>query len=232
MIKDNLKEIFEKIKACEKSSPYSQEVKLIAVTKTRSIEEIRQVIDYGIYDLGENRVSEMLEKQSILTDEKIRWHLIGHLQRKKVKQIIAKTYLIHSVDSLSLMEEIQKQSLRENIVTDILLEINIGQEESKYGFGSEEIFDALESASQLPNIRVRGLMCMAPFTDDFELIEKLFSKMHKIYEKCSKMYTEYGNIKMEVLSMGMSNDFEKAILCGSNTLRIGTTIFKGESNGN
>lgn len=225
MIKDNLQEIEKNIQ--KNKDNLQSEVRLVVVTKTRSFEETDEVLNLGYNDFGENKVKEILRKYDRYIG-KVNWHMIGHLQRNKVKQIIDKVVLIHSVDSIALIEEIDKQAGKLGIKSDILLEINIGKEENKYGFSEDEIYDALEFASRAENINVKGLMCMAPFTQNSEIIEELFTKMRKIYDKCSIMYNKYNNISIEILSMGMSNDYEIALRCGSNMLRIGSNIFKGE----
>lgn len=223
-IKENLKKIEEEILRVKKD----EDITFVAVTKFRSLDEIKQVLDYGIKDLGENKVKEFLEKEEELKDNDIRWHFIGHLQRNKVKKIVGKVHLIHSVDSIRLLEEIQKQSEEKEVITNILIELNNGIEDNKYGIKECELDDIMQMAAKCKNINVSGLMCMAPFTDDVEIIKKVFINLRKIYEKYGKMYAKYDNISYNTLSMGMSNDYKVAIECGSNAVRIGTSIFKGE----
>ena len=223
-IENNLKEIEERIA----NAKVGEDVTFVAVTKFRSIDEIKQVIDYGIRDLGENKVQEFLSKEEAFKETGVRWHFIGHLQRNKVKKIVGKVHLIHSVDSLRLLEEIDKQSERKGVVTNILIELNNNLEDNKYGASEEELVQIMEKAKNCKNIKVMGLMCMAPFTDNEEILKKVFINLRKIYEKYGKMYAKYDNIRYNTLSMGMSNDYTLAIECGSNTVRIGTSIFKGE----
>ncbi len=223
-ISENLKKIEEEIARVKRD----EDVTFVAVTKFRSIDEIKQVLDYGIKDLGENKVKEFLEKEEELKDNGIRWHFIGHLQRNKVKKIVGKVHLIHSVDSIRLLEEIEKQSREKEVITNILIELNNGIEDNKYGIKENELDDIMKRAVECKNINVLGLMCMAPFTDDEKIIKKVFINLRKIYENYGKMYAKYDNINYNTLSMGMSNDYKVAIECGSNAVRIGTSIFKGE----
>lgn len=223
-ISENLKKIEEEIARVKRD----EDVTFVAVTKFRSIDEIKQVLDYGIKDLGENKVKEFLEKEEELKGRGIRWHFIGHLQRNKVKKIVGKVHLIHSVDSIRLLEEIEKQSREKEVITNILIELNNGIEDNKYGVKENELDDIMKRAVECKNINVLGLMCMAPFTDDEKIIKKVFINLRKIYENYGKMYAKYDNINYNTLSMGMSNDYKVAIECGSNAVRIGTSIFKGE----
>ena len=228
MIKDNLDRIMKNIETAKAESRFDEDVKLLAVTKFRSNTEIREVYDWGLDEFGENRVQELLRKYDELSDLDIKWHLIGHLQRNKVKSIIGKVSLIHSVDSVRLMKEIAKQSVKAGTVTDILIEFNIGEEENKYGFRKEEASKAFDAAANMKGINVRGVMCMAPFIDDEETLSSIFSDLRKIYEKYGKEYGKYDNINLDIISMGMSNDYPIAIREGSNLVRVGTSIFKGE----
>lgn len=228
MIRDNLDRITETIRQAESESSYGEKVRLLAVTKFRSNEEIKEVYDYGLREFGENRVQELLRKYEDFRDYDIKWHLIGHLQRNKVKSIIGKVSLIHSVDSVRLMKEISKQSEKAGVTTDILLEFNIGEEENKYGFRKEEARHAFDAARKMKNINVRGVMCMAPFIDDEQTLSGIFRDLRKIYDKYGKDYGKYDNINLDILSMGMSNDYPIAIREGSNLVRVGTSIFKGE----
>ena len=228
MIKDNLDRINANIEKAREAASYDEDVKLLAVTKFRSNEEIKEVLDYGLNEFGENRVQELLRKYEDFRDYDVKWHLIGHLQRNKVKSVVGKACLIHSVDSERIMKEINKQSARQGIVQDILIEFNIGEEENKYGFRKEEADKAFECAVRLENINVRGVMCMAPFIGDKEVLSGIFAELRKIYENYGKKYGKYDNINLDIISMGMSNDYPIAIKEGSNLVRIGTSIFKGE----
>ena len=181
---------------------------LIAVSKTKSVDMIREVYDLGVRDFGENKVQELLSKMPLLPSD-INWHMIGHLQTNKVKDIVGKVKLIHSVDSIKLAQEINKQSIKKGIVSDILIEINIANEESKYGFKDEEVSEAVKLISNLSNVKLLGFMCVAPYQEDGEL--------NRIYFK-----TKY---KLDILSMGMSGDYRVAIEEGSSYIRVGTLIF-------
>ena len=206
MIKENIKSILDEI------SDY--DAKLIAVSKTRTIEEILEAYESGIRDFGENHVQELVKKRELLPKD-IRWHMIGHLQTNKVKDLLKDSiYLIHSVDSIKLAKEINKIS---SIKQDILLEVNIGEEESKYGFkpSFDELKKVLDEIKDLNNINVVGLMCVAPNTDKPIDNKKYFDKLRILNEK----------LGLKVLSMGMSNDYDVAIKCGSTYIRVGTKIF-------
>lgn len=192
--------------------------KLIAVSKTKSVQDILEAYDAGIRDFGENKVQELLEKIDKLPKD-IRWHMIGHLQTNKVKSIIDKVYLIHSVDTLKLAKEIDKQAKEKNKIVNILLEINIACEDSKYGFNIEELESCMSDIKLLNNINALGLMCVAPNTNNPEDNRKYFKKMKELKEK----------YKLDTLSMGMSNDYKIAIEEESTYIRIGTKIF-GEKN--
>ena len=230
-IKDNLTQILQNIENSKKKSKFNEDVTLLAVTKFRSVDEIKEVLDFGINNLGENKVKEFESKYEFFKGKDINWHFIGHLQRNKVKNLIGKTALIHSVDSIRLMEEINKQSEKKEVITNILIEFNIAKEENKYGFNEDEVDFIFENAIKFKNIKVKGVMCMAPFTDDKEIIVNVFRKLRKIYDNCRKTYNKYDNIDLTIISMGMSNDYEIAIEQGSNIVRVGTSIFKGEKNG-
>lgn len=227
-IENNLDNILSIIKESQNKSEFDEKVQLLAVTKFRTNEEIQEVIDYGIKNLGENKVKEFLNKYEFFKNQDINWHFIGHLQRNKVKDIVGKVTLIHSVDSIRLMEEIDKQSSKKQVVTNILIEFNISKEENKYGFNEDEVKEAFLKAKDLKNINVSGVMCMAPFSDDREILVNVFRKLRKIYDNCRKTYGKYDNINLSIISMGMSNDYDIAIEEGSNIVRIGTSIFKGE----
>ncbi|WP_329383015.1 YggS family pyridoxal phosphate-dependent enzyme [Anaerofustis butyriciformans] len=230
-IKDNLTQILQNIENSKKNSKFDEDVTLLAVTKFRTTDEIKEVLDFGINNLGENKVKEFETKYEFFKGEDINWHFIGHLQRNKVKNLIGKTALIHSVDSIRLMEEINKQSEKKDVITNILIEFNIAKEENKYGFNEDEVDSIFENALKFKNIKVKGVMCMAPFTDNKEIIVNVFRKLRKIYDNCRNIYNKYDNIDLTIISMGMSNDYEIAIEQGSNIVRVGTSIFKGEKNG-
>lgn len=205
MDKNNIYKILESL---------GDDCQLIAVSKTKPVEMIQEVYDMGIRDFGENKVQELVSKKELLPLD-IRWHMIGHLQTNKVKDIIDKAYLIHSVDSIKLLNEINKQAIKKDIVVNILLEINIANEESKYGFKVEEIDDVIKNIKEYKNVNLKGLMCVAPNTDTPEDNRKYFKIMKELKDKYN----------LEILSMGMSNDYLVAVSEGATYVRIGTKIF-------
>ena len=223
-IKENLYEVTSNIEnACKKCGRNPHGIMLLAVTKTRSPEEINEIIDLGITNIGENRVQELISKYDLVSP-KAKWHLIGHLQRNKVKYIADKVEMIHSVDSFELAKEIDRQCKKIDRVMDILIEINVSGEESKSGIEPSQIYDLLSQIITLSNVRVRGLMTMAPKFASKSDLSKIFSDLFQISVDISDK--KYDNISMDYLSMGMSNDYEDAILEGSNIVRIGTALFK------
>ena len=187
---------------------------LIAVSKTKSVDMIKEVYDLGIRDFGENKVQELLSKIDKLPSD-IRWHMIGHLQTNKVKDIVDKVYLIHSVDSIKLAKEIEKQAIKKNVNVSILCEVNIAEEESKYGFNTLELDSAIKEIRSLKNVNLLGLMCVAPYQEDPEDNRIYFKKMRELKEKYN----------LDILSMGMSNDYKVAIEEGASYIRVGTLIF-------
>ncbi len=223
-IKENLDIIKQNIeKACVKSGRDSKDVLILAVTKTIDPERINEAVSLGLNDLGENRVQELLEKYDKIKGD-VRWHLIGHLQTNKVKYIVDKVCMIHSVESLSLAKEIEKQCAKKDRIMDILVEVNVSGEESKSGITPEETEDFIREISAFSHIRVKGLMTMAPFgAKDVELRE-IFSKLYKISVDISQKKLD--NISMECLSMGMTGDYEVAVEENSTIVRIGTGLFK------
>lgn len=222
-IKSNIEYINElKTKAAEKSGRTGDDVLLVAVTKLHSPEEINEAIDAGITDIGENKVQEIMDKYESV--KPVRWHLIGHLQTNKVKYIIDKVSMIHSVDSMKLAKEINKRAAQHDLVMDILIQVNSAEEDSKFGITTEET-DAMieEIAKECPNIRIRGLMCIAPFAEDTNEVRGYFAEVKQIYDKYKDVKSDH--IDFRYLSMGMSHDFETAIEEGSNLIRVGTAIF-------
>ncbi|WP_312653578.1 YggS family pyridoxal phosphate-dependent enzyme [Aminipila sp.] len=222
-IKENIREINEiKNAAAIKAGGKGEDVLLVAVTKTRTPEELNEAIDVGITDIGENKVQEIMDKFDYV--KPVRWHLIGHLQTNKVKYIIDKVSMIHSVDSIKLADEINKKAEQHNLTMDILIQVNAAQEESKFGITTDEteyiINYILENC---PNIRLRGLMSIAPFEDNPEDVRIFFAQVKEQYDKFSKIQHE--RLDFKYLSMGMSHDFEVAIAEGSNLIRVGTAIF-------
>ncbi|MBQ2270298.1 MAG: YggS family pyridoxal phosphate-dependent enzyme [Firmicutes bacterium] len=223
MIRENIDRInAEKAKFAESVGKTEQDVLLVAVTKTRTADEINEAIDAGITDIGENKVQEVVDKFDHV--KPVRWHLIGHLQTNKVKYIIDKVCMIHSVDSMKLAKEIDKRAGQHGVTMDILIQVNAAQEESKFGITTDDtkqlVLDILE---ECPNIRIRGLMHIAPAADDPNDVRQYFSQVKDLYEECGKI--EHPHLDFKYLSMGMSHDFGVAIEEGSNLIRVGTSIF-------
>lgn len=204
-----------------------EHVKLIAVSKTKTVEEMREAYEVGIRDFGENKVQEIQNKYPQFPSD-VRWHLIGHLQRNKVKYIVDKVHLIHSLDSINLLMEIEKQYAQKNRIAHVLIEINIGKETSKTGIYAEELDDLIAAIEKCNNVKVQGLMTVIP-KGNFEENREYFKEMKRIFENLNNR--KFKNINMEYLSMGMTEDYKIAIEEGSNMVRIGTGIF-GERNYN
>lgn len=222
-IKENVEAIRERIaNAAKRSGRKAEDITLVAVTKNQPVSLVKEVLKMGIGDLGENKSQELLPKQGAV-GERVNWHFIGHLQRNKVRYIIPFIYLIQSVDSIALAQEISKRAKACGKVQDILLEINTSGEASKHGFAPRDVFSVLNEVNTLSNITVKGLMTMAPFTDDVGLLRSHFAKTKELFDNLTRV--EASNVDMRYLSMGMTNDFEIAIEEGSNMVRIGTAIF-------
>ena len=200
-----------------------REIKLCAATKMNDADAVRQAIAAGVDYCGENRVQELIQKSKENAYEGAPVHFIGHLQTNKVKQVVGKVDLIQSVDRMNLLDAIQKEAARQEIVQDILLEVNIGNEESKSGFQSEEILPLLEHISDFPNIRVKGLMAIPPISQNSGDNLKFFQEMYNLSVDITRK--KYDNVSVDYLSMGMSDDYEDAIACGSTMIRVGTAIF-------
>lgn len=196
-------------------------VKLVAVSKTKPVEDMKEAYDCGIRDFGENKVQELLTKYDQFGDD-VRWHLIGHLQVNKVKYIVGKVFLIHSLDSVKLLKELEKRYAKENLYADALIEINIGREESKSGILLEDLDALLSEYEKCSNVRIKGLMTVIPIGDE-ESNKKYFSQMKSLFEKLKVMNLK--NVQMKYLSMGMTGDYKTAILDGANIVRIGQGIF-------
>lgn len=219
----NINELINEIsKTCIMCNRKIEEITLIAVTKTVEIENMKQAKDVGLINFGENKVQEFINKYDYF-DNEIKWHMIGHLQRNKVKYIIDKVNLIQSLDSYRLAEEIQKQSANKNLISNVLIEINIGDELSKNGIKIEEVIEFVEKVDTLDNICIRGIMTVAPHADNAENIRPLMKKMKIIFEELKKINLK--NAKIDILSMGMSNDYKIAIEEGTTMIRIGSLIF-------
>ncbi len=223
MVKENLALVQENIKkACEKSGRSPESVTLIAVSKTMPVSRLEDAYDAGSRDFGENKVQEIMDKYPALPSD-IRWHMIGHLQRNKVKYIVGKVCLIHSVDSLRLAEEISAQAGKKQVEADILVEVNIAQEESKYGISQEGTLQLVEAIAKLPHIHIKGLMSIAPFVEDPEENRKYFRQIRELSVDIRGKNID--NVDMSVLSMGMTGDYMVAIEEGATMVRIGTGIF-------
>ena len=223
MICENLKEVEAKIEAaCKRAGRDRSEVTLIAVSKTKPVEMLQEVYDTGVRDFGENKVQEMMDKYEVMPKD-IHWHMIGHLQRNKVKYLMGKAALIHSVDSLRLAEEISAQSVKHEVTTDILIEVNIAGEETKFGTDREEAIALVEAAAKLPNIHICGLMTIAPFVENSEDNRKYFQQIRQLSVDIKEKNID--NVDMRILSMGMTGDYEVAIEEGATMVRVGTGIF-------
>ena len=223
MLKENLASVEKNIAAaCERSGRRREEVLLIAVSKTKPVDMIREVYEEGVRDFGENKPQELKEKFPELPSDS-RWHMIGHLQRNKIKYIIDRACMIHSVDSLRLAEAIQEEAAKRELVMPVLVEVNMAKEESKYGLMPEETEDFIRQISSFPNIRVEGLMTIAPFTENPEDNRIHFSNLRKLYVDIKEKNID--NVNMCNLSMGMTGDYEVAIEEGATMVRVGTGIF-------
>jgi pyridoxal phosphate enzyme (YggS family) len=223
-IRENIEEIIKrKNEAALRCGINPEDITIIAVSKTVDGSRAREAVMGGLDNLGENRVQEIMNKYDELQDLPVKWHMIGHLQKNKVKYIIDKVELIHSVESIELAAEINKRASQHNIISNILIELNIGEEESKFGINENSVYDFVGSLEQFENIKVMGFMTVAPFCENPEDIRWVFKKMKEIFDKISAMNLK--NTQMKYLSMGMTNDFEIAIEEGSNIVRIGTAVF-------
>lgn len=223
MIKDNLTYINNSIKdTCIKSGREEESVTLIAVSKTKPVSAIKEAYDCGIRDFGENKVQEIMDKYGELPND-IRWHLIGHLQRNKVKYIIDKVHLIHSVDSIRLAEQIQKEALKADVHMDILIQVNISMEDTKFGLNENEVINIIQEVSKYDRVHIKGLMTIGPMTEDENDIREVFKKLKQLSVDIQRKNID--NVSMTVLSMGMSGDYTIAIEEGSTYVRVGTYIF-------
>ena len=222
-IKENIENVERKIQAaCDRSGRKREDVLLLAVSKTIDVPRIKEAVECGLTSLGENKVQEIMDKYEPM-GEGVKWHLIGHLQTNKVKYIIDKVELIHSVDSLKLAEEISKRAKAKGITANILLEINAASEESKFGLKPEECEEAVREISILDNIKIRGLMTVAPNVENPEENRIYFKQMKQLLVDINAKKID--NVNMDVLSMGMTGDYEVAIEEGATIVRVGTGIF-------
>lgn len=229
MINENISKVRENIvKACEKAGRNPEEVTLIAVSKTKPVSAIEEALLSGTLDYGENKVQELCDKYDVLP-KNIRWHMIGHLQRNKVKYLVGKTYLVHSVDSLRLAEQIENEFAKHNQVCDILVEVNIAQEESKFGINAKQTEELIRKIAKFEHVRIKGLMTIAPYTEDPESNRDYFREIKKLSVDIRDKNID--NVSMDVLSMGMTGDYMVAVEEGATMVRVGTGIF-GERNYN
>lgn len=227
MLKKNFEEVEAKIQAaCDRAGRKREEVTLIAVSKTKPVELLQEAYDLGNRIFGENKVQEIVDKYDQLPND-ISWHMIGHLQRNKVKYIIDKAAMIHSVDSLRLAEAIEKEAAKKGITADILIEVNVAKEDTKFGVMPEDAGSLVLQVSKLPHIRVRGLMTIAPFVENPEENRIYFRRLRNLAVDIGENKSD--NVTMSVLSMGMTNDYEIAIEEGATMIRVGTGLFGARS---
>ena len=220
---DNYKRVEEKVqRACERAGRKREEVTLIAVSKTKPLSMIEELLPLGVRDFGENKVQELTAKAEALSKD-IRWHMIGHLQRNKVKYVVDKACMIHSVDSLRLAEEISKEAEKKGVEVPILLEVNVAGEESKFGIRPEETEELAQQIALLPNLHIQGLMTIAPYVENPEENRPVFRNLRNLSVDIERK--KFNNVTMSVLSMGMTGDYEVAIEEGATHVRVGTGIF-------
>ena len=222
-IKENLSYINEKInEIAKKKGISSKDITLIGVTKTIDVDRINEAISLGVTNIGENKVQEIQEKYDKVKGD-VGWHMIGHLQTNKVKYIIDKVELIHSLDRKSLADEIQKRASQNNIVAKVLVQVNVAEEESKFGLKLEEAIPFIESIQNYKNIKIKGLMTMAPYEENTEKVRFVFRELKQLFETIKEK--KYENVDMKHLSMGMTNDYDIALEEGANMIRVGTGVF-------
>lgn len=226
IIKQNLEELYGRMKAASlRAGRDPESVKLVASTKYVDTEVTKILLDCGIKEFGENRLQDTEDKLEVLGDEHITWHMFGHLQRNKVKKALKLFELIHSVESLRLAKEINKEAIKLEKRAKILIEFNVSGEEAKYGLKPDEAIPFLKEISVMEGLQVEGLMTMAPMVADHEICRPVFKGLRELRDKINDSNIE--NVNMNYLSMGMTLDFEAAIEEGSNLIRVGTAIYKG-----
>lgn len=229
MISDNLEKVRQRIElTCDNIMREKNQVTLIAVSKTKPLEMLREAYQSGVRDFGENKVQELMDKIPQMPAD-IRWHMIGHLQTNKVKYIVDKVYMIHSVDSEKLAEAISREAVKKNVTVKILVEVNVAQEESKFGVTPDRTKDLVRKISLLPGISVQGLMTIAPYVEDEEENRIYFNKLRQLSVDIDRENID--NVSMGVLSMGMTGDYRVAVEEGATHVRVGTGVF-GERNYN
>ncbi len=223
MVKENLKNVEERIRAaCERSGRSRESVTLVSVSKTKPIQMIEEAFDYGEREFGENKAQELKEKYDALPKE-IKWHFIGHLQTNKVKYVVGRAFLIHSVDSFHLAKAIEDECEKKSLDADILIEVNVARESSKFGLSVENVLELVESASKLKHVHIKGLMTIAPYVENAEDNRMIFRHLKDLSVEIAQKKLD--GVSMDILSMGMTNDFEVAIEEGATHVRIGTGIF-------
>lgn len=223
MLASNLQEVERKImEACDKAGRAREEITLIAVSKTKPVPMLQEIYDLGVRDFGENKVQELTDKEPQLPTD-LRWHMIGHLQRNKVKQVIDKAVLIHSVDSVRLAKAIEAEAAKKDIIVQILLEVNVAEEDSKFGLKLDEVIPAVEEIATMPHVRIKGLMTIAPFVENPEENRTVFAQLQKLSVDIAEKNID--NVSVDILSMGMTNDYQVAIEEGATMIRVGTGIF-------
>ncbi len=229
MLAENLMNVEKRIEdACKRANRAREEVTLIAVSKTKPVPMLEEIYQEGVRDFGENKVQELTDKFEQLPSD-IKWHMIGHLQRNKVKYIVDKVKLIHSVDSVRLAEAIEQEAAKKEVEVDILIEVNVAEEDSKFGLKVEEVLPVVETIAAFPHVHIKGLMTIAPYVENPEENRDVFARLRKISVDIAKKNID--NVSVEILSMGMTNDYEVAIEEGATMVRVGTGIF-GERNYN
>mgnify|MGYP003290853821 CR=1 FL=1 len=223
MLKENLEQVCNNIQsACRAADRPIEDVTLIAVSKTKPVFLLEEAYEEGCRHFGENKVQELLDKYEVMPKD-IKWHMIGHLQRNKVKYIVDKVYLIHSVDSLKLAQEISKEALKKNVTVSVLIEVNVAEEESKFGVKISETEELIKNIAKLPGICIKGLMTIAPYVEEAEENRQYFAQLRQLAVDISKKNID--NVNMDVLSMGMTGDYMVAIEEGASYVRVGTGIF-------
>ena len=223
MLKENLKNVQNNIKkACERVGRKPEEVTLVAVSKMKPLSDIEELLETGQLEYGENYVQELCDKYENIS-KPVHWHMIGHLQKNKVRQVIDKAVLIHSVDTVGLAEQIEKEAVKRDLDVSILLEVNVAGEESKFGFAPEEVEEAAREIAKYPHVHIQGLMTIAPFVENSEENRGVFKKLYELYVDMKRKNID--NVTMNVLSMGMTGDYQTAIEEGATMVRVGTGIF-------
>ncbi len=223
MLKENYDQVAKKVEeACMRAGRNKEEVTIIAVSKTKPLANVVELQSHGVMDFGENKVQELCSKYEEI-EKPVKWHLIGHLQTNKVKYIVDKVELIHSVESLKLAKQISKEAVKKDVTVPVLIQVNVANEDTKFGLETEEVVALVEEASKLPNIKIKGLMTIAPFVDDPEDNRIYFRELKQLFIDIKEKNID--NVDMEILSMGMTGDYEVAIEEGATMVRVGTGIF-------